>query len=197
MSLCSYCVLCADMPDFACKYPSSRIVINIGALIPYDTSNCSRHPKLHFSAIMDGDGPILIELWPGELLCCDGLFWSQNLPGHNLINIGLLPSIFALKCSLGCLLLTVQSRREKNNGIHFSIVDNAEVHDGGHGCVVLFSHMVGSRQADLLMARRHGRTDSTRAHVGTVSAKTGYVAKICRQSRVSATCPRHVGDISN
>ncbi len=113
------------------------------------------------------------------------------MPGHNSINIGLLPSIFALKCSLGCLLLTVQSRREKNNGIHFSIVDNAEVHDGSHGCVVLFSHMVGSCQAKSLMARQHGRTDSTRAHAGTVSAKTGYVAKICRQSCVSATCRRH------
>ncbi len=78
-----------------------------------------------------------------------------------------------------------------------SIVDNAEVHDGGHGCVVLFSHMVGSRQTDSLMVHRHGRTDSTRAQAGTVSAKTGYVAKIFRRSRVLATCRRHVGDISN
>ncbi len=42
----------------------------------------------------------------------------------------------------------------KNNGIHFTIVDNAEVHDGGHGFVCCVCGLV-------FLARRHGRADST------------------------------------
>ena len=67
MSLLSYCVLCADMPHFACENPPSRIVINIGALIPYDTSNCREQNNFYLAAKTDGNGPIFIELWPGEV----------------------------------------------------------------------------------------------------------------------------------
>ncbi len=69
----------------------------------------------------------------------------------------------------------------KNSGIHFTIVDNAEVHDGDHGGVGVVHAQEDSRQADSLLARRHGGT-------GFVSAKTGHVAKICCQCCVSPTC---------
>ncbi len=88
--------------------------------------------------------------------------------------------------------MTVQLRREKNNGIHFSIVDYAEVHDGGHGCVVLFSHMVGSRQADLLMVAN--MVEQTRLE---------HMLAPCRQRQAMSpkfadevVCRRHVGNMS-
>ncbi len=62
-------------------------------------TNNTRHHKLCLNAKIDGDRPIMIELWPGG-------FWLQNLPsqhqtssGHISVNIGPLPSIFACKCS--------------------------------------------------------------------------------------------------
>jgi hypothetical protein len=77
------------MADYACEKPPSRIFVNIGAYVPYYTSKCSEHYNLHLRAKIDGNGPIFIELWPGEVRCCDGEFWSQNSPGHNFFNIGL------------------------------------------------------------------------------------------------------------
>jgi hypothetical protein len=55
------------MPHFAWETPPSRIVINIGALIPYDTSNCRKQNNLHLAAKIDGNGLIFNELWPGEV----------------------------------------------------------------------------------------------------------------------------------
>jgi hypothetical protein len=55
------------MADFACRNPPGRIFVDISALIPYDTSNYSQHHNLHFRAKIDGNGPIFIELWPGEV----------------------------------------------------------------------------------------------------------------------------------
>ncbi len=49
----------------------------------------------------------------------------------------------------------------KNNGILFTIVDNAKVHDGGHGSVGVVLAQEGSCQADSLLARRHGGADLT------------------------------------
>ncbi len=63
----------------------------------------------------------------------------------------------------------------KNNGIHFTIVDNAEVNDGGHG--MLFLRRVLARLTRYWHADRVEQTRLT-AHVGNVSAKTGHVAKI-------------------
>jgi hypothetical protein len=55
------------MPHFACENPPSRIVINIGSLIPYDTSNYREQNNFYLAAKTDGNGPIFIELWPGEV----------------------------------------------------------------------------------------------------------------------------------
>ncbi len=92
------------MADFACRNPPSRIFVNIYALIPYDTSNCSQHNKLHLCAKIDVNGPIFIKLWPGEVRGCDVMFSSQNSPGHNFVNIGPLTSVVSLKCSSLCRL---------------------------------------------------------------------------------------------
>jgi hypothetical protein len=59
-----------------------------------DWTGTNREHKLHLHAKIDGNGPIFIELCPGEVQCCDGEFWSQNSPGHNSVNISSLPSIF-------------------------------------------------------------------------------------------------------
>ncbi len=98
------------MADFACRNPPSRIFVDINALIPYDTSNCSQHNKLHLRARIDGNGPIFIELWPGKVGCCNGMFWRKNPPGHNFVNIGPLTSVVSLKCSSWCRLSSRQWR---------------------------------------------------------------------------------------
>ncbi len=87
------------MADFACRNPPGRIFVDISALIPYDASNCSQQNKLSLDAKIDGNGPIFIELWPGKVRCCDGMFSSENSPGHNFVNIGPLTSVVSLKCS--------------------------------------------------------------------------------------------------
>ncbi len=77
-----------------------------------DYTDNNRHPKLHLSAKIDGNRPTLIELWLGE-------FWLRNAPSqhwpspsHKFVNICPLPSIIALKCSLWCRSLLVQSRHD-------------------------------------------------------------------------------------
>ncbi len=73
-----------------------------------------------------------------------------------------------------------------DDAIPFYIVDNAEVHNAGDGCVLLFSHMVGSRQADSLMARRHGAQ-----HVADTSPT-------CQPDRfLRRFCRHNIADISN
>ncbi len=56
---------------------------------------------------------------------------------------------------------------------------------------VLFLHRVPAR---LTHSWHANMLDQTRgmAHVGNISAKTGHVAKICQQCRVSPTCPQHL-----
>ncbi len=65
------------MDDFACENPQSLLFINIGAYVPYDTLKCSQHHKLHLRAKIDVNRPIFIELWPGKVWWCDGVFWSD------------------------------------------------------------------------------------------------------------------------
>ena len=59
---------------------------------------------------IDGREPILTELWPGEFGLQTSPSQLRTSPGHNSMNIGPLPSIFACKCSLCSLLVPVQSR---------------------------------------------------------------------------------------
>jgi len=59
--------MCADMADFACQNPLSRNFIDIGAVITYYTSKCRQDHNLYFDEKFAGNGPIFIELWPGEV----------------------------------------------------------------------------------------------------------------------------------
>jgi hypothetical protein len=83
------------MADFACPNPPRRIFVNIGALIPYDTSKCSQHHYLHLRAKIDGNGSILMELWSSEVRVYDGEIRCQNSLSRIFINIGLFFTYYA------------------------------------------------------------------------------------------------------
>ena len=55
---------------------------------------------VHEQAKIDGNRPILIELWLGEFRLQNSPSQYHTSSGHNSMNIGPLPSIFAFKCSL-------------------------------------------------------------------------------------------------
>ncbi len=56
----------------------------------------------------------------------------------------------------------------KNNGIHFTIVDNAEVHDGSHGfvCLLVVSYCWRAESADNVVCRPHVPHNSNKAGAG-------------------------------
>lgn len=54
--------------------------------------------ELHFYAKIDGNGPILMELWLGKVWCCDSVCQSQNSPGPSSINIRPFSTFNTYKC---------------------------------------------------------------------------------------------------
>ncbi len=106
--------------------------------------------------------------------------------------------IYTDNCSLLYYLSSWELRRKKNSGIHFTIVNNAEVHVGVYGgawcwciCVLwLWPRIFGGN-----VLCRHFPTQSTYRHPEIVSATSGLSGPKCQHLRVRPTCRRHVADM--
>ena len=80
----------------------------------------SRHHELHFREKTDGNGPIFIEIWSGEVGWCDDEFGTLHLPGRIFVNIGSLEPYNTSKCRSLCRLSFAESRRWYEPGILFN-----------------------------------------------------------------------------
>jgi len=70
----------------------------LNVLTRLDSTGVNRHCNLRLREKIDGNRPILIELWPGEDWCADGEIRSQNSPSHNSINLGTLSTYYTSTC---------------------------------------------------------------------------------------------------
>ena len=161
---------------------------------------------------IDDNGPILTNLWLGEVQCCDGEFRGQHSTSPNNTNIGLFSKFVAYSCSWWYYVLSSKSRRWYIICWCFSTLrmprcTTAFMVDV---CCVL---CVVCCVASVVVVGVCGRPSSLspyfwreigvsaftdkkgRRHPEIVSAESGVSGPNCRHHPVSPTCRRHVADI--
>jgi hypothetical protein len=77
------------------------------------------HNDLNLRAKIDGNGPLLIKIWLGEVWCWNDEFRSQHSPSHSFIDTGLLSTYYAYNCSLWYHISSCETRSRYDIGVLF------------------------------------------------------------------------------
>ena len=102
----------------------------LGALIVPKLLDCtrdSRDHERHFYAKIDGNGPILMEIWLGEVQWWNGEFQSQYSPSPYNVNSWPFFTNYAYYCSSLYDTLSSKTRRWLDIIMMFNNSSNAEV----------------------------------------------------------------------